>query len=97
MSRLAQKHSILCVNSGSSSLKCALYHMGGGEEVQLIEGAVERIGLDDGCLWIRNAKKEMLKRIRKDFVEHGQAVEATFVVLEELRFPEPDAVGSYSL
>jgi acetate kinase len=36
---------VLCLNSGSSSLKFALYQLGDDEEVLLAAGAVERIGL----------------------------------------------------
>jgi hypothetical protein len=38
-------HVILCLNSGSSSLKFALYSLGEGKEVRLAHGAAERIGL----------------------------------------------------
>jgi acetate kinase len=49
----SSKHVILCLNSGSSSLKFALYHLGEVEEVRLAHDAVERIGLASGHLWIR--------------------------------------------
>jgi acetate kinase len=47
------KHVILCLNSGSSSLKFALYRLGKAEEVRLAHGAVERIGLAGGHLWVQ--------------------------------------------
>lgn len=40
-------HTILCINSGSSSIKFALYHFQETEEL-IAEGAVERIGLSGG-------------------------------------------------
>ena len=46
-------HAILCLNSGSSSLKFVLYGLGEVEEVRLAHGAIERIGLSGGHLWIR--------------------------------------------
>lgn len=42
------KH-ILCLNSGSSSLKFALFEMGANKEKLLMRGAVERIGLPDAA------------------------------------------------
>ena len=51
--RTSASHVILCFNSGSSSVKFALYRLGAVEEVQLAHGAVERIGLAGGHLWIR--------------------------------------------
>jgi acetate kinase len=46
---------ILCVNSGSSPLKFALYQFAAAAETALADGAVERIGLPGGRLWIRTA------------------------------------------
>jgi len=42
---------ILCMNSGSSSLKFALYQLGEAAEIALAAGAVERVGLPGGSLW----------------------------------------------
>ena len=41
--RRAEGHVILCLNSGSSSLKFALYHLGEQTEVQLAEGDVTSV------------------------------------------------------
>ena len=86
-------HPILSMNSGSSSLKFALYQLGDEEETLLAEGAVERIGLQDGHLWIRGARKEPLEDVHSDFPEHKAAVQATFTALNELSLPQPAAVG----
>ena len=40
-------HHILCINSGSSSMKFAVYGLGESEKL-IAEGAVERIGLPGG-------------------------------------------------
>ena len=66
----ADLHPILCLNSGSSSLKFALYHLGEAEETRLAEGAVERIGLHDGHLWIRGADEVILAEVHRDFPAH---------------------------
>jgi acetate kinase len=84
---------ILCLNSGSSSLKFALYQLGEKHEALLAEGAVERIGLEGGHLWIHGAGQEVLADIHRDSPEHTAAVEATFATLEQLNLPPPAAVG----
>ena len=86
-------HHILCMNSGSSSLKFALYQLGDEEEALLAEGAAERIGLQGGHLWIRGEGKEALADVDRDFPEHKAAVKATFAALEQLSLPKPTAVG----
>jgi acetate kinase len=85
-------HPILCFNSGSSSLKFALYKVRANEEALLAEGAVERIGMQGGHLWIHGAEK-ILVDVYSDFPEHQVAVQATFSALEKLNLPQPVAVG----
>ena len=87
------KHVILCLNSGSSSLKFALYHLGEGEEVRLAHGAVERIGLAGGQLWIRGMDSEALADVHRDFPGHTAAAEGVSVAAKDLGFPPPVAVG----
>ena len=53
-------HVILCLNSGSSSLKFALYSLEEADEVRLAYGAVERIGQPRGSLWIRGKDNDQL-------------------------------------
>jgi acetate kinase len=89
----ADGHPILCINSGSSSLKFALYHLGEQTAVQLADGAVERIGLDDGHLWLRGADHATLREGHGDFSSHVVAVEAAFTAAQGLGFPRPAAVG----
>src|SRR5215510_10596110 len=86
-------HVILCLNSGSSSVKSALYRLGDGNETRLVEGAVERIGLPNGQLRIRGADKTVLLETDSDFRDHSAAVEATLNALAQLHFPLPAAVG----
>jgi acetate kinase len=87
------KHVILCLNSGSSSLKFALYQLGGLEEVRLGHGAVERIGLADGHLWIRGTDNEALVDVHRDFPDHTAAAEGIASAAKDLGFPPPVAVG----
>jgi acetate kinase len=87
------KHVILCLNSGSSSLKFALYHLGEAEEVRLAHGAVERIGLADGYLWIRGVDNDALVDVHRDFPDHTAATEGISAAAKGSGFPPPVAVG----
>ncbi|MEM7174631.1 MAG: acetate/propionate family kinase [Chlamydiota bacterium] len=50
--------SIFCLNSGSSSLKFAVFD----RETPLIRGAVEGIGLTTGKVWLREQKKAVVEK-----------------------------------
>lgn len=50
----SRTHNILVVNSGSSSLKFALFEMDGSEAL-LLSGRLERIGLEHGTFHVRDA------------------------------------------
>jgi len=87
--------SILSLNSGSSSLKFALYKAEPAGETLLASGAVERIGLAQGLLWVRGADggRSLLLERKEDFSDHEAAVAAVFGAAARLRLPEPSAVG----
>ena len=85
--RRSDGHVILCLNSGSSSLKFSLYRLNGPEETRLAQGAVERIGLSDGHLWIQATDDEDLVDEHRDFPNHTAAVEAMFPAAEQVGFP----------
>jgi acetate kinase len=87
------KHVILCLNSGSSSLKFALYHLGAVEEVRLAHGAVERIGLAGGHLWIQGMDNDALVDVHRDFPDHTSAAEGISAAAKGLGLPPPVAVG----
>src|SRR5215471_17549044 len=91
--RASASHVILCVNSGSSSVKFALYRLGEAEEVQLAHGAVERIGLAGGHLWIRGTDNTALVDVQRDFPAHAAAAEGIFVATTDLGLSPPVAVG----
>jgi acetate kinase len=69
---------ILCLNSGSSSLKFALYHFAEAAETLLADGAVERIGLPGSRLWVRSGARAPLMDEPGVFPDHYTAVHATF-------------------
>jgi len=83
---------ILCLNSGSSSLKFALYRIGDGEELLLAQGAAE---LDDGQLtrlWI-HSPHEKVEKTGSEISSASTPLYALSVELKRLRLPHPDAVG----
>lgn len=86
------KHHILCINSGSSSIKFALYLLGATETV-LASGAVEQIGLPGGWLWLKDGGNNFLEDSHKDFPDHSEAVRTIFDVAVREQLPVPDAVG----
>ncbi len=83
---------ILCLNSGSSSLKFALYQIGNGEEIPLAQGAVERDDTQVARLWIHRAQRKIEKTVRGSS-STSAALRAASIELEGLRLPHPDAVG----
>jgi acetate kinase len=87
------EHVILCVNSGSSSLKFALYCLGEFEETRIAEGAVEGIGLPAGRLWIRDKGNDALIDVRREFPDHVAAAEAVSEAAKNSGFPRPSAAG----
>ena len=88
-----EKLPVLCLNIGSSSVKFALFLLGDGEEARLAEGAVERIGLQGGYIWVLDTQKEARDEGHRDFADHTEAIDALFASLGSMDFPEPSAVG----
>lgn len=87
-----QDRVILCLNSGSSSVKLALFLLG-EKETLLVQGAAERIGQQNGRLWIRGPAENILVEHTNDFPDHLAAVRATLVAFQQLNLPTPAAVG----
>jgi acetate kinase len=83
---------ILCLNSGSSSLKLALFRLG-DKETLLARGAAERIGQQGGRFWIHGPAEEMLVEQVGDLADHKAAVQSTLTAFQHLRLPMPEAVG----
>lgn len=81
---------VLCINSGSSSLKFALYDMGAGERL-VVRGAMERIGQSHGRMWIQRENRE--QNWQGEFLHHQAALDALFALLGREHLPHPVAVG----
>jgi acetate kinase len=86
-------NTILCINSGSSSIKFALYQLR-ETEVLLAQGAVERIGLPGGWLWLKDRQGKRLLDRHADYADHNAAVKAMFATaMEGQQLPVPEGVG----
>lgn len=84
---------VLTINTGSSSLKAGLYHLG-REETLVLSVQAERIGLSDGRLHGTDADGATVLEQRGDLPDHDAALEAMFAGLRSLGFDQAlDAVG----
>ncbi|MBU2761200.1 acetate/propionate family kinase [Acidithiobacillus sulfurivorans] len=83
---------ILSINSGSSSIKFALFAFGTGLERQQLEGAVERIGQSVGRIWLEQAGQRVLDR-QQAFPDQSAALQAIVQALTERGITHPDAIG----
>ena len=86
-------HVILCLNSGSSSLKFAFYCLGEAEETLLARGAVERIGFSGGHLWIKGKDNDELVHVHSDYPDFTASAEGISAAARGLGFPAPVAAG----
>jgi acetate kinase len=82
---------VLCVNSGSSSLKLALFAVDGSSERRIADGSVDRIGHAGGRIVVRAGTKAVERVV--DAPEHDRALELLLEALVESGAPEPSAVG----
>jgi acetate kinase len=85
--------SILCLNSGSSSLKFAWYEVDAETERLAVRGEAERIGLDGGGLWVKDGGAKILSEADRDFADHRGALETVIGVLRQRGLDAPKAVG----
>ncbi len=86
-------HLILCVNSGSSSIKFSLYQLSGREEHLVVDGIADRIGLKTRHLRVFGSGKNNMIEVHGDFPDHKTAVRTMFAALGKLAIPSPAAVG----
>lgn len=84
---------ILCINSGSSSIKFAFYRLSPEEEL-LAKGAVEHIGMPGSWLWLEDGTGKHLASRQEDFPYHRKAIQAMMALaVDDYRLPPPDGVG----
>lgn len=83
---------VLALNSGSSSLKFALFECGGaGEETRIAEGAVAAIG-GRSRVWLHSGDDAVCER-EVQVSDAAAAIELAFAELKGARLPRPVAVG----
>ncbi len=85
---------ILCVNSGSSSLKFTLFQLSETQSLkQAAFGAIEKIGSNDGIFWLKDHFDQRDFNRKKSFKDHKTAIEALVVTLCENGGPTIHAIG----
>ncbi|ARP83109.1 acetate kinase [Bordetella genomosp. 8] len=84
---------ILVLNSGSSSLKFALFRPDGNDETAVAEGAAEQVGRADGHLRVRDAGGKILVEQDHDMPTQAHALDILARTLAEVRLGPPAAVG----
>ena len=84
---------ILCLNSGSSSLKLAVYRCDNGDDIEVARGAVEGISQEHGRLWIQQPTDGQRQESQRSFVSHQAAFEAAMDSLSMLELPAFSVVG----
>ena len=83
---------ILCFNTGSSSLKFALYELG-EREVALATGAAEGIGTPGARLSLRKGSDAPAVDVAVEAPDGQAAIQTVLAALDSHRLPAPDAVG----
>ena len=83
---------ILCLNSGSSSLKFAVYEFGPAETC-LAAGAAEDLGTPRGRFWLHDARGRPIQDRVQSLPDVRSAVAAAWTSLADAGLPAPSAVG----
>ena len=86
------ERTILCLNSGSSSLKFALFGIAETTESRLAQGAVEEFG-PEAHLWLRDSQKRLLIDRRTNLPGALECIPAIFTALDGSGLPHPAAAG----
>lgn len=83
---------ILCLNSGSSSLKFGLFSVSEAGENRLANGAVEDIG-SNSHFWLRDADKHILLDKQASLPGARECIAAIFDAIDHSSLPAPVAAG----
>ena len=83
---------VLCLNSGSSSLKFAVYRVA-SDETRLAHGAVERIGLAPSRVWLRTGADEPAEDTQRQIDDHASAAREVVAALGRHGLEDAAAVG----
>jgi len=93
MTPVTPPNTILCLNSGSSSLKFALYQIGPEKEVLLMRGLADRIGQAGGRFCARDGENRVAANDEIRFDNHASACQAILEILKREETPRPQAIG----
>jgi acetate kinase len=84
---------ILAFNSGSSSLKFALYEFSGARERLVVRGEAENIGGPSGRLWLRAADGTSIVDQLRPIADHQGALQIALDELKKGKYASPAAIG----
>ena len=84
---------VLVLNSGSSSIKFAMYEAGDGQRTRIFEGAVDGIGTDNGKFWIKDEAGKKLIDETPALPNRSVAFSMVADVLKSGQFATPKAIG----
>src|SRR5579863_6072722 len=84
---------VLVLNSGSSSIKFAMYDAGNGQRTKIFEAAVDGIGTDNGKFWIKDAGDKKLIDQTPPLPNRSVAFSLVAGALNSGQFPAPKAIG----
>jgi acetate kinase len=84
---------VLVLNSGSSSIKFSIYEADGTSRKQLLEGAVEGIGTDEGQFWIKSSSGDELVNQKRAVPTLSEAFSLVAEALRSGKFSKPEAIG----
>ena len=84
---------VLVLNSGSSSIKFAMYEAADGQRTKIFEGAVDGIGTDNGKFWIKDATDKKLVDQTPPLPNRSVAFSLVEKTLHSGQFPAPKAIG----
>ena len=84
---------ILVLNSGSSSLKIAVFQQSGKEECLLLQGSADRLGRPDGKLLLEDAQGAPLLHQEHTLESQQQALPRLVSALKQHLPAEPVAIG----
>jgi acetate kinase len=86
-------HPILALNSGSSSLKFALYEFNPAGERLLVRGEAENIGAPSARLWLRTPEGRSILEQPRPIPDHQTALQMAVEELKKEKCPDPSAIG----
>lgn len=92
-STLAKTTVVLALNTGSSSLKFALYRMRAAQPDCILAGETERLGEAEAHTRVTEPNNRIVLDEASAARDHRQALARIWQILDEGRYPTPSAIG----